>query len=66
MRPKNTDSGPGKDKNSPVEEGKVDLQVINYEETGSKSREIIENSVIMATKENWEVSKDEYLQHLAK
>lgn len=66
MRPKNTDSGSAKDKTNSSEEGKVELEVINFEEAGSKSREIIENSVIMATKDNWEVSREEYLQHLAK
>lgn len=66
MRPKNTDSGSGKDKGISVEEGKTEMEVINFEEAGSKSREIIENAVIMTTKENWEVSKEEYMQHLAK
>jgi hypothetical protein len=38
MRPKNTDSGSGKDKANIAEEGKVELEVINFEEAGSKSR----------------------------
>lgn len=66
MRPKNTDSGSQKEKTANGEQTKVELEIVNFEESGNKAREIIENAVVMSAKENWEVSKEEYLQHLAK
>ena len=41
-----------------VEEGKIELEVVDYESRDNKAREMIDDTVTTPLKENWEVSKD--------
>jgi hypothetical protein len=66
MRPKNRGMVNSKEKEIASEQNKVDLSIIDYESGANKAKDIIEDVVMQEVKENWEVSKEEYLIHLAK
>lgn len=65
MRPKAQGIAP-KTPEGMAHPGKVELEVIDYEHSENKMRELIDETIITPLKENWEASKEEYLTHLAK
>lgn len=67
MRPKNNPTAPDKKEGAEEEASdRCELDVVEWEAAGNKARELIEGTVEKPVNANWEVSKDEYLQHLTK
>ena len=65
MRPSNREAArEGKEEGR--REGMEELQTVEFADSGNKGREIIEDTVLQEVRENWEVSREEYLAHLAK
>ena len=47
-------------------EERTEMQIVGYEERGNGGRELIETTIEQPVKDNWVVSKDEYISHLTK
>lgn len=63
---KEEDKEKQKQKEKEEDKAKIELDVIEYDNKDNKARELINDILTPELKENWEVSKDEYLIHLAK
>ena len=66
MRPRNREMALDKEKEIVRRQGMVELETIEYGSAANKGREAVEDAVLQEVKENWEVSREEYLAHLAK
>lgn len=53
MRPKTKGIEPSKEVEGAPEVGKVELEVIEYENSENKVRELIDDTIITPVKENW-------------
>lgn len=66
MRPRNREMAQDKEKEISRRQGMVELETISFDSSANKGKEIIEDTALHEVKENWEVSREEYLAHLAK
>ena len=66
MRPKTKGIGNVKEEERAEEKNGLELELVDYESNDNKVREMIDDTVTTPLSQNWEVSRDEYLIHLAK